>query len=269
MLCLSFASPANILLKVYFFAWLSSLLCRCILRDFEIRPQVFVVSPSCLTRMLFPSRYLAVATPGLRHCPFVGHEPAPPPPPAAAAPPSPPPPPKPTVLRRGRNLPRCPPPAASGTAHRLAQSVHPVTGRLCVASPLFYVVGFIARCVTRQWPNLALWQVTKKRVSANKKNQETQEFYNAAQAAARNQSQRGQHAPASQSQAQKEKVVQEHQQHTTSSSPTPGDAVAATAAAMCTPPRQNMPATGHTPGSASKRKHRKLAVNFEAAKVSE
>lgn len=139
---------------------------------------------------------------------------------------------------------------------------------------VFCVVAFIARSVTRQWTNLALRQVTKKRVSANKKNQETQEFYNAAQAAARHQLQRGQHPPASQSQAQKDKVVQEHQQratnsNTTSSSPTSGDAVAATTAAMCTPPRQNMPATGHTPGSASKRKHRKLAVNFEAAKVSE
>uniref|UniRef100_A0A3P8X5A2 5'-3' exoribonuclease 1 n=1 Tax=Cynoglossus semilaevis TaxID=244447 RepID=A0A3P8X5A2_CYNSE len=37
-----------------------------------------------------------------------------------------------------------------------------------------------------------------------------------------------------------------------------------------TPPRQNNPAAqGHTPGSASKRRYRKLAVNFEAAKVSE
>uniref|UniRef100_A0A665V6W1 5'-3' exoribonuclease 1 n=1 Tax=Echeneis naucrates TaxID=173247 RepID=A0A665V6W1_ECHNA len=36
-----------------------------------------------------------------------------------------------------------------------------------------------------------------------------------------------------------------------------------------TPPRQNVPSTGHTPSSASKRKHRKLAVNFEAAKVSD
>lgn len=118
--------------------------------NFEILPQVFVVSPSCLIRMLFPSRYLAVAPPRLRQCPFVGNEPTPPPPPAAAPPPSPPPPPKPTVLRRGRNLPRCSPPAASRTAHWLAQSVHPVTGRLCVASPVFYVVGFIARSVTRQ-----------------------------------------------------------------------------------------------------------------------
>lgn len=220
--------------------------------------------------MLYPSRYLAVATPGLRPCPFVGNEPTPSPPPAAAAPPSPPPP-KPTVLRRGRNLPRCSPPAASRTAHWFAQSVHPVTGRLCVAPPVLYVVGCIARSVTRQWTSLPLRQVTKKRVSANKKNQETQEFYNAAQVAARHQSQRGQHPPAGQSQAQKDKVAQEHatNSNTTSSSPTPGDAVAATTAVTCTPPRQNMPATGHTPGSASKRKHRKLAVNFEAAKVSE
>uniref|UniRef100_A0A4W6BWD5 5'-3' exoribonuclease 1 n=1 Tax=Lates calcarifer TaxID=8187 RepID=A0A4W6BWD5_LATCA len=46
-------------------------------------------------------------------------------------------------------------------------------------------------------------------------------------------------------------------------------AVSSTSAAPHTPPRQNIPSTGHTPGSASKRKHRKLAVNFEAAKVSE
>lgn len=187
MLCFSFASSGNILLKVYFFTLLSSLLCRCIFKcfliseiwvlsrtilykhvithNFEIPPQVFVVSPSCLTGMLFPSRYLAVAPPGLRHCPFVGDEPTAPPPPAAA-PPSPPPPPKPTptVLRRGRNVPRCSPPAASRTAHWLAQSVHPVTGRLCVASPVFYVVGFIARSVTSE-PTLPSdrWQKSESR----------------------------------------------------------------------------------------------------------
>uniref|UniRef100_A0A8D3DRS6 5'-3' exoribonuclease 1 n=1 Tax=Scophthalmus maximus TaxID=52904 RepID=A0A8D3DRS6_SCOMX len=69
-------------------------------------------------------------------------------------------------------------------------------------------------------------QVTKKRVSANKKNQDTREFYSAAHTVARNQSHKAQY-------------------------------------------QQNVPATGHTPGSASKRRHRKLAVNFEAAKVSE
>uniref|UniRef100_A0A3Q3M3T5 5'-3' exoribonuclease 1 n=1 Tax=Mastacembelus armatus TaxID=205130 RepID=A0A3Q3M3T5_9TELE len=70
-------------------------------------------------------------------------------------------------------------------------------------------------------------QVTKKRISANKKNQESREFYSAAQT------------------------------------------TVSTTAAPHTPPRQNVPASGHTPGSASKRKHRKLAVNFEAAKVAE
>uniref|UniRef100_A0A8D3DYQ6 5'-3' exoribonuclease 1 n=1 Tax=Scophthalmus maximus TaxID=52904 RepID=A0A8D3DYQ6_SCOMX len=84
-------------------------------------------------------------------------------------------------------------------------------------------------------------QVTKKRVSANKKNQDTREFYSAAHTVARNQS---------------------HKAHLT-------EAVSTTTAAPHTPPRQNVPATGHTPGSASKRRHRKLAVNFEAAKVSE
>uniref|UniRef100_A0A3P8NQQ9 5'-3' exoribonuclease 1 n=1 Tax=Astatotilapia calliptera TaxID=8154 RepID=A0A3P8NQQ9_ASTCA len=42
-----------------------------------------------------------------------------------------------------------------------------------------------------------------------------------------------------------------------------------TTTALHTPPRQTMPATGHTPSSASKRRQRKLAVNFEAAQVSE
>uniref|UniRef100_A0A8D3B2I1 5'-3' exoribonuclease 1 n=1 Tax=Scophthalmus maximus TaxID=52904 RepID=A0A8D3B2I1_SCOMX len=71
-------------------------------------------------------------------------------------------------------------------------------------------------------------QVTKKRVSANKKNQDTREFYSAAHTVARNQSHKAQYQPSGQSQIQ-----------------------------------------SHTPGSASKRRHRKLAVNFEAAKVSE
>lgn len=117
------------------------------------------------------------------------------------------------------------------------------------------------------------WQVTKKRISANKKNQETQEFYSAAQTAARHQSQRGQNQSAGQSQAQSGKVKEPHQHSTdgdaSSSSPAAADGVSTTEAAAHTPPRQTMPSTGHTPGSASRRKHRKLAVNFEAAKVSE
>uniref|UniRef100_A0A8C3AUM7 5'-3' exoribonuclease 1 n=1 Tax=Cyclopterus lumpus TaxID=8103 RepID=A0A8C3AUM7_CYCLU len=56
--------------------------------------------------------------------------------------------------------------------------------------------------------------------------------------------------------------------HHSPASPGPADAASATAAPH-TPPRQNIPVTGHTPSSSSKRKHRKLAVNFEAAKVSE
>ncbi|CAJ1071465.1 '-3' exoribonuclease 1 isoform X1 [Xyrichtys novacula] len=123
-------------------------------------------------------------------------------------------------------------------------------------------------------------QVTKKRVSANKKNQETREFYSAAHTVAKNQSQRAQSQPSSQSQPQTEsqsgKFNQLHQ-HTANSGPsssTPGlletgSSTTAAVAAPHTPPRQNPPAAGHTPGSASKRKHRKLAVNFEVAKVSE
>ncbi|XP_034558490.1 5'-3' exoribonuclease 1 isoform X2 [Notolabrus celidotus] len=117
-------------------------------------------------------------------------------------------------------------------------------------------------------------QVTKKRVSANKKNQDTREFYSAAHTVAKNQSQRGQYQSSGQTEHQSGRADQQHQ-HTAYSNPSstsPGlaDTVSSsTAAAPHTPPRQNAPATGHTPGSASKRKHRKLAVNFEATKVSE
>uniref|UniRef100_UPI003AAF0FFD 5'-3' exoribonuclease 1 n=1 Tax=Centroberyx gerrardi TaxID=166262 RepID=UPI003AAF0FFD len=111
-------------------------------------------------------------------------------------------------------------------------------------------------------------QVTKKRASTSKKSQETREFYSAAQTVARNQTQKA--PPSGQSQAQNQpqssKVDQPHHSNPSPSNPSSADV---TSAVPHTPPRQNIPATGHTPGSASKRKHRKLAVNFEAAKVTE
>lgn len=119
--------------------------------------------------------------------------------------------------------------------------------------------------------HLSLPQVTKKRVSANKKNQETREFYSAAQTVARNQLQKGPaHAQSpSQSDAQAAKAYQCDTGHA-ASSPSPTETGVMTTDTPYTPPRLNAPqSTGHTPGSASKRKHRKLAVNFEAAKVSE
>lgn len=121
-------------------------------------------------------------------------------------------------------------------------------------------------------------QVTKKRASANKK---TQEFYSAARNHSHNAQQQQQAAsasapPSSQSQAPSEPhAAPADQLHASnanlpSSSPGPGPSpVSAATATMHTPPRQHAPATGHTPGSASKRKQRKLAVNFEATKVSE
>lgn len=117
-------------------------------------------------------------------------------------------------------------------------------------------------------------QVTKKRVSANKKSQDTWEFYSAAHTVSRNQSHKPQNQPLDHSLAQEEPQGGQPQQHGANSnhsppSPGPADAASATAAALHTPPRQSIPATGHTPGSSSKRKNRKLAVNFEAAKVSE
>ncbi|XP_038156395.1 5'-3' exoribonuclease 1 isoform X3 [Cyprinodon tularosa] len=103
-------------------------------------------------------------------------------------------------------------------------------------------------------------QVTKKRASANKKNHETREFYSAAHTVAKNQSQK--QLPA-QSQPQNESQNQSQSEEAKSNSSNPSPAV------QHTHPRKSGPAAGHTPGSASKRRHRKLAVNFEAAKVTE
>lgn len=111
-------------------------------------------------------------------------------------------------------------------------------------------------------------QVTKKRVSANKRNQETREFYSAAQTVAKNQAQKSQNQPTGQLQGQTEPQSGKIHQQAVNSDLSSGDSTT-TGAALHTPPRQTIPATGHTPGSASKRRQRKLAVNFEAAKVSE
>ncbi|KAF7223264.1 5'-3' exoribonuclease 1 isoform X1 [Nothobranchius furzeri] len=117
-------------------------------------------------------------------------------------------------------------------------------------------------------------QVTKKRASANKKHQETREFYSAAQTVSQNLSQKAQSQPPAQSKPQNSKNNQPHKNHANAvplscKSGLVDSVSTATAASPQTPPRQSMPATGHTSGSASRRKHRKLAVNFEAAKVSE
>ncbi|KAM9322764.1 5'-3' exoribonuclease 1 isoform 2-T2 [Pholidichthys leucotaenia] len=111
-------------------------------------------------------------------------------------------------------------------------------------------------------------QVMKKQASAN-----TRESYSAAQTVKRNQSHKSHSQPCGQLQAQNEsqssKMDLLHQHAADahpSSSPSLADGVSATA-----PPRiqQNKTPQGHTTGSASKRRQRKLAVNFEAAKVSE
>ncbi|XP_028328934.1 5'-3' exoribonuclease 1 [Gouania willdenowi] len=105
-------------------------------------------------------------------------------------------------------------------------------------------------------------QVTKKRASANKKNQKPREFYNAAQTVAKNESLKCATQPPS--------ALSQSQASKPSHALTGSEVVSRTKeVAPHTPPRHNnnAAATGHTPGSASKRKHRKLAVNFEAAKV--
>ncbi|XP_019724925.1 5'-3' exoribonuclease 1 isoform X2 [Hippocampus comes] len=96
-------------------------------------------------------------------------------------------------------------------------------------------------------------QVTKKRMSANKKPQDTREFYSAAQSLTGNPTaQRGQDTPPGQSRCLRD-----------------DNAPPSASVSTTTPPRQNRPAAGHAPGSASKRKHRKLAVNFQAAQLSD
>ncbi|CAL8276824.1 unnamed protein product [Lota lota] len=108
-------------------------------------------------------------------------------------------------------------------------------------------------------------QVTKKRVSSNRKCQDGREFY------------RKQNPPTGQSQATSQHTCQSLStiQHAGQSQgqgkvdPPPGKGSPAPSGqpeGMATPPRQAPP---HTPGSASKRRHRKLAVNFLPAKVTE
>uniref|UniRef100_A0A3P9IN13 5'-3' exoribonuclease 1 n=1 Tax=Oryzias latipes TaxID=8090 RepID=A0A3P9IN13_ORYLA len=112
----------------------------------------------------------------------------------------------------------------------------------------------------------SMYEVTKKRASANKKNQETREFYSAAHTVAKNQQQRAQNQQSGQLQPHGEP---QSSQQETCADPSSCPSVSTATASLRTPPRQSGPRAGHTPGSSSKRKHRKLAVNFEAAKVSE
>uniref|UniRef100_A0A8C8JYY3 5'-3' exoribonuclease 1 n=1 Tax=Oncorhynchus tshawytscha TaxID=74940 RepID=A0A8C8JYY3_ONCTS len=94
-------------------------------------------------------------------------------------------------------------------------------------------------------------QVTKKRVSSGKK---PQEFYNAAHTA-RNQAPTPSAPPAAP--ITPLKTAQDPPE------------MAGTPSTPQTPRQNPTPGHGHTPSSASKRKHRKLAVNFEVAKVQE
>uniref|UniRef100_A0A674DK33 5'-3' exoribonuclease 1 n=1 Tax=Salmo trutta TaxID=8032 RepID=A0A674DK33_SALTR len=107
--------------------------------------------------------------------------------------------------------------------------------------------------------------VTKKRVSSGKK---PQEFYNAAHMA-RNQ------APSNKAQSDSQPSLSPAPSAPPAAPITPPKTTQDPPEMAVTPstpqtPRQNpTPGHGHTPSSASKRKHRKLAVNFEVAKVQE
>ncbi|KAM9789910.1 5'-3' exoribonuclease 1-like [Neosynchiropus ocellatus] len=94
-------------------------------------------------------------------------------------------------------------------------------------------------------------QVTKKRASANKKSQDTVDGFSGARNPPQRTPNQQTHAPA------------EQKSPAALSSPSTAEPV--------TPQKQTPPATTRTPGSASKGRHRnrKLAVNFEAAKISE
>lgn len=88
-------------------------------------------------------------------------------------------------------------------------------------------------------------QVTKKRVSGRTKNQDAKQSTTSFQAQSSGPSQQA------------------------SKTPPPGTDEPAMKATATTPKTPRQSANPHTPGSASKRKHRKLAVNFEAAKVTD
>nr|XP_029479754.1 5'-3' exoribonuclease 1-like [Oncorhynchus nerka] len=108
-------------------------------------------------------------------------------------------------------------------------------------------------------------QVTKKRVSSGKK---PQEFYNAAHTA-RNQ------APSNKAQSDSQPSLSPAPSAPPAAPITPlktaqdPPEMAGTSSTPQTPRQNPTPGHGHTPSSASKRKHRKLAVNFEVAKVQE
>uniref|UniRef100_A0A8C7IXM9 5'-3' exoribonuclease 1 n=1 Tax=Oncorhynchus kisutch TaxID=8019 RepID=A0A8C7IXM9_ONCKI len=144
--------------------------------------------------------------------------------------------------------------AALFALQRLVSVVCVLPVSLCVSSFSFsFVMSIFDQCLhicRFSNPSLA---VTKKRVSSVKK---PQEFCNAAHKA-RNQ------APGSE--------FPSHSQPSLSPTPSTPPKTTQAAGTPSTPqaPRQNPSGQGHTPSSASKRKHRKLAVNFEAAKVQE
>uniref|UniRef100_A0A8C7V9Z1 5'-3' exoribonuclease 1 n=1 Tax=Oncorhynchus mykiss TaxID=8022 RepID=A0A8C7V9Z1_ONCMY len=108
-------------------------------------------------------------------------------------------------------------------------------------------------------------QVTKKRVSSGKK---PQEFYNAAHTA-RNQ------APSNKAQSDSQPSLSPAPSAPPAAPITPlktaqdPSEMAGTPSTPQTPRQNPTPGHGHTPSSSSKRKHRKLAVNFEVAKVQE
>uniref|UniRef100_A0AAY4AD68 5'-3' exoribonuclease 1 n=1 Tax=Denticeps clupeoides TaxID=299321 RepID=A0AAY4AD68_9TELE len=97
-------------------------------------------------------------------------------------------------------------------------------------------------------------QVTKKRVSG-RKNQENKEFSSSAHAIASQLNEASQSAQTAPPPATSPKVPSTSSQTSSATPSTPRT------------PKQNP--NPHTPGSASKRRHRKLAVNFEAAKITD
>lgn len=91
-------------------------------------------------------------------------------------------------------------------------------------------------------------QVTKKRVSGRTKNQDAKQLTMSFQAQSSGPFQPASSAP---------------------KTPPPGTNEPAKMPTTTTPKTPRQSANPHTPGSASKRKQRKLAVNFEAAKVTD
>lgn len=143
-----------------------------------------------------------------------------------------------------------PPSAASGSHNQFV----PLQARTFKSLSMVFKSFFLsARVWVAHWSinnMIPCLQVTKKRVSGRTKYQDAKQF-SSFQAQSSGPSQPASSSPSA------------------SKTPPPGTDKPTEKPIATTPKTPRQSANPHTPGSASKRKHRKLAVNFEAAKVTD